>query len=294
MIKLSIQSIICIDGRRVALWDEASRKHIAGARAALVKHLQPVLSSLCCNVKNHGGIKGALKSLQSCLAEFPFAARFDVASYYDSIRHDILLHQLAQTGLPEDGLDTVRQYLEAPDKGQTGVSLTAGGSLSSLLGALYLCKLDKAFEVLSAGKLIFYRCYMDDIVILAKTRRKMRQAILLVYRILGEVGMRAHKKQKRFIGRTVKGFDFLGYRLHPGRRLRPSKDSLHRLREHARRLYEQGASITRLRQYVLRWWRWFWGVLEGLVCVKGGMKRYWVHVRIQLDINGKIAVKRPL
>jgi hypothetical protein len=101
--------------------------------------------------------------------------------------------------------------------------------------------------------------------------------------------MRAYKKQKRFIGRTVKGFDFLGYRLHPGRRLRPSKDSLHRVREHARRLYEQGASVTRLRQYVLRWWRWFWGGLEGLVCAKGGMKRYWVHIRIHLDIHGKMA-----
>jgi hypothetical protein len=58
---------------------------------------------------------------------------------------------------------------------------------------------------------------------------------------------------------------------------------------HARRLYEQGASVTRLRQYVLRWWRWFWGGLEGLVCAKGGMKRYWVHIRIHLDIHGKMA-----
>ncbi len=130
-----------------------------------------------------------------------------------------------------------------------------------------------------AGGRIFYRRYMDDIIILAKTRNLLRTAIRTVHRSLGPLMLRLHDKQKRHIGKTAGGFDFLGYRLHPDRLLRRSSESLRRLKERARRLYEQGASMTRLRLYVVMWWRWLLGGwVDGLVCRKGGVKRYWVRV----------------
>ncbi|NTU54157.1 MAG: hypothetical protein HGA97_10765 [Chlorobiaceae bacterium] len=91
---------------------------------------------------------------------------------------------------------------------------------------------------------------------------------------------------KRFIGRTEKGFDFLGHQIHPDRKLRPSATGLHRMTERARRLYEQGASITRLWQYVTRWHRWILGGLDTLVTTKGGVTRYWVYVLKHLHISG--------
>ncbi len=75
-----------------------------------------------------------------------------------------------------------------------------------------------------------------------------------------------------------KGFDFLGYQIHPSRRLRPSVESLRRLVVRAGRLYEQGADIRRLWQYVTRWTRWLWSGLDGLVSRGGGVKRYMVYV----------------
>ncbi len=48
---------------------------------------------------------------------------------------------------------------------------------------------------------------MDDVVVLAKTRWRLRRAIRLVHQILGELKMQVHKK-KRFIGTTIQGFDF--------------------------------------------------------------------------------------
>ncbi|WP_409199221.1 hypothetical protein [Methanospirillum lacunae] len=42
--------------------------------------------------------------------------------------------------------------------------------------------------------------------------------------------MQVHKK-KRCIGQTIQGFDFLGYTIHPFRRLRPSGESTRRLHE---------------------------------------------------------------
>jgi len=52
-----------------------------------------------------------------------------------------------------------------------------------------------------------------------------------------------------------KGFDFLGYHIHPSRRLCPLAESLRRIVVRAARLYKQGGDIDRLRQYVMRWAR---------------------------------------
>jgi RNA-directed DNA polymerase len=282
---LTIQDIGYVNGRRVAFWDASSRKVIASVKSVLEEHLRLFLSKLCTHTKGHGGVKGTIRSLQSRIQGFPFVARFDVASYYDSIDHAIMLNQFEKAGLPLDVLSVVRQYLELPDTERSGYGLIAGGSLSPLLGSLYMLSLDKSFEVLSADGRIFYRRYMDDIVILAATRTRLRSAIRLVHRKLNALGLQLHDKQKRFIGRTSKGFDFLGYRLHQNRLLRPSAKSVRHLKEHARRLYERGASMTRLRQYVYRWRQWLWGGLASLVCRKGGWKRYWVWVKIHLNIG---------
>ncbi len=91
---------------------------------------------------------------------------------------------------------------------------------------------------------------------------------------------------KRYIGRTEKGFDFLGYQIHPNRKLRPSAVSLQRLTQRARQLYERGVSVERLWQYVKRWYRWLHGNLADLVTTKGDINRYWVYVLKHLNITG--------
>ena len=68
---------------------------------------------------------------------------------------------------------------------------------------------------------------------------------------------------------TKGGVDFLGYRIHPDRLLRPALQRLNRLFERARRLHEQGADEHRLRQYVQRWFTWLHSGLRGRVSKKG-------------------------
>ena len=125
---------------------------------------------------------------------------------------------------------------------------------------------------------------MDDVAILAKTRWKLRRAIRLVHHILTGLMMQVHET-KRFIGLTIQGFDFLGYSIHPFRRLRPSDESIRRLQERARRLYEQGAPIERLWRYVSKWCQWLWGGVYGRVTRKGGVRKYWVWVMKALGIS---------
>jgi len=182
-------------------------------------------------------------------------------------------------------MDIVRQYLTLPDMEKTGVGLCAGGSLSPLLGALYLSPLDAAFNEMGEG--ILYRRYMDDFVILTKTRRQLRSAIKMVHQILAGLKQKVRQK-KRFIGRTTAGFDFLGYHLHPHRRLRPSAESINRLLTRSRRLYERGASQARLWRYVCRWCSWLWGGVYGRVSRKGGVRKYCVLVAKELGMDVQI------
>ena len=57
------------------------------------------------------------------------------------------------------------------------------------------------------------------------------------------------------------------------------------LRERARRLYEREGDTVRLRQYVLRWWWWHLGGLDGMVSRKGGLRRIERLVFHWLDIH---------
>jgi len=83
--------------------------------------------------------------------------------------------------------------------------------LSPFLGAVYLSPLDSAMEKLCIKKKIFYIRYVDDVVILAKSRWDLRKSLKVLYSVLSQLKLKVHTEEKRFIGRTDKEFSFLGY-----------------------------------------------------------------------------------
>ena len=282
---LALRNLWHKDGHRFARWSARSANLLKKAKQPLLRTLQPALCRTCMHVKGNGGVKRALRIIGMQADRYPYVARFDIAAYYESIDHAVLRRLLAATGADERLRCLVGEYLELPDASGTGKGMVAGGAISPLLGALYLHPLDMAMEEIERNGRILYRRFMDDFMILAESRRQLRRAIRTVHRVLADLQLTLHP-MKRFIGRTSKGFDFLGYQIQPGRKLRPSPTSLHRLTERARRLYEQGASLTRLRQYVSRWHLWLMGGLDDLVSKKGGSTRYWVYVLKHLHITG--------
>ncbi len=160
-----------LEGRKMARWDEASRAQCVTARARLAVHLADHIPRSCTHLKGHGSVKGAIRTLQRDLPDAPFVARFDIASYYQSMRHDVLLGQLRATGAGDEDVAVVRDYLALPDTRHTGRGMVASGGLSPLLGGLYLAPLDHAMDRLKArGQLVEYVRYMDDVVLLAKSR----------------------------------------------------------------------------------------------------------------------------
>ena len=176
-------------------------------------------------------------------------------SYYASIEHDILFAQLQEHIDDPRLLDLLWQYMRRTvyDDGlyediEQGISL--GFPLSPLMGALFLDVLDRRME---ATGLCYVR-FMDDWVILAPTRWKLRKAVRIVNQTLCELQVHQHP-DKTFVGRIDRGFDFLGYQFEPDR-LTVAEKTQKKFVDKVRQLYEQGADSVRIGEYVRRWCIW--------------------------------------
>ena len=142
--------------------------------------------------------------------QYRYVARFDIRSYYESMNHAVLLKLLEDAGIAAEGYALVQDYLSLPDRKLTGCGMVAGGSISPLLGAVYLTPLDRAMERLQPRHDIRYQRFMDDYLIFAPTRHKLKAALRCMYRVLDQLKLTVHP-DKRSIGTTHRGVDFLGY-----------------------------------------------------------------------------------
>lgn len=101
---------------------------------------------------------------------------------------------------------------------------------------------------------------MDDILVLASTRWKLRRAVKIVNQQLAALELEKHP-DKTFIGRIEKGFDFLGYHFSRAG-LSVAETSIAKFVERSTRLYEQSRNADRalrLGHYVRRWLGWVQG-----------------------------------
>jgi hypothetical protein len=213
------------------------------------------LSKTCYHIKGNGGLKGAVRDVVKQLPKYKFFCKTDVKSYYDSIDHFTLLMKLHDYITDKKIIDYVWQFLNRTVEWgglyrDMKRGIPRGASLSPLLGAFYLLDLDKKMEKLD----VKYIRYMDDILILAKTRWKLRKAIRVLNKTFNKLGLEQHP-DKTLIGRSERGFDFLGYFLKPGS-LSVANTTIKRFKQRIARLYEQGADINRIRDYVKKWLQW--------------------------------------
>ena len=237
---------------------QTERKAVWGAQDALVlkwvalsiQHLLP-LHPACEHVKGHGGGKRSVTTLNALLTEkktdgraYPWVCRADIRGYYRHINKATLMQQVRQHVACPVLRDLVHQYIHytVEDGGtfhtpQTGIS--RGCPLSPLMGALHLYDMDAHF---SRQKHIHYARYMDDIIILAKSRWQLRKHTRQLKQWFSEYGFEAHP-DKTFIGRTDRGFDWMGAWLtHEGvTDIAPRAKANHR--EKVRRLYERLARV---------------------------------------------------
>ena len=258
------------------LWQAQDALVLKTLTLHLEEQLRPVLSDciyhLAGNDGTKKGAKAAIRAVYAAVPRYRFVLRTDVKGYYAAIQHDLLLAQLAQYVDEPAVLRLCRNFLEHTvcDDGhlydlRQGISL--GCPLSPLLGALFLKPLDDAM----LQRELFYVRYMDDWVVMAPTRWKLRRAIAAMNRCLEALRLEKHP-DKTSIGQTCQGFDFLGYHFllrHQGAPadgreadttpqvlLMPAQKTVNNFLHKCARLYEQGADHDRIGCYSRLWLRW--------------------------------------
>jgi RNA-directed DNA polymerase len=158
----------------------------------------------------------------------------DLASYFDTVRHDLLLKKVADRVRDKQVLRLLKLMLKA--SGKRGVP--QGGVISPLLSNLYLNEVDRMLErakaVTRQGRYTYieYARFADDLVILVDGYRKWRWLANAAYRRLLEELAKLDVQLNRDKTRRVdlargEDFDFLG-----------SVCGIRRPRRPARRCYE--------------------------------------------------------
>ena len=196
-----------------------------------------------------------------------FIYKTDVYSYYASINHEILIQQIKAIGWPDDLLDIVIAYckrtiLRLGPSLHCESSIPKGGSLSPVLGALYLTPLDHVMERWSARGDCFYARFQDDIILMSTKRHVLRRMRKAMFKILDDLRLTL-RPEKTFVGRSHKGFDLLGYHI-TRQGLTPNQTTQKKAFEEGKRRYAQGGTKP-LQDYLKRWRTWVHAGLPSIV-----------------------------
>ncbi|HIE1061100.1 TPA: reverse transcriptase domain-containing protein [Serratia marcescens] len=220
----------------------------------------------CHHLRGHGGVSGSVAMVSAAWrsGQWRYVYRTDIRGYYRHIlkpQVDALLCRYVDNAACRD---LCRQWLyysiddggeiTTPEKG-----ICRGSALSPLIGGSLLWHIDLYF---AARAELFYARYMDDFILLAKTRWHLRKAVKSLHQYFDLGGFETHP-DKTQLGKIEQGFDWLGIAYSPlGPRISPR--ALENHRERLARLYEQ-ARYRRLsktetdalvREYEARWVKW--------------------------------------
>jgi RNA-directed DNA polymerase len=285
---LPLSVVIKADGETLHLWASQDALVLKVLAMALPDTL--ALSPLCTHIKGHGGLKATASALQAALPDYTYVMKSDVKGYYASIDHTILLRQLDKDIADPFIWRLLVQFVKrSVERDGTFKSITCGISrgcpLSPVIAAYYLTSLDKQME---GDPRYFYRRYMDDVIVLAKTRWHLRKAVRTVNQHFHQLKVE-QAPDKTFIGKISKGFDFLGYHFD-GKQLTVAAKTIEKHVLHHRQLYEQlrmkkATSIemaTVLGLYVKRWQRWAAAGLQG---IKIGVYEQILYQQVLMQIG---------
>ncbi|MDO8621500.1 MAG: group II intron reverse transcriptase/maturase [Candidatus Levybacteria bacterium] len=151
----------------------------------------------------------------------------DLAAYFDSVRHDLLLAKVARRVNDRDILHLVKLMLKAA--GKRGVP--QGGVLSPLLSNIYLTEVDamleraKAVTANGTHTYVEYARYADDLVILVHNDRRQDWLVEAVHQRLREelatLDVRLNEEKSRIVDLSRgESFGFLGFDFRRVRSLR--------------------------------------------------------------------------
>ncbi|HTT88046.1 MAG TPA: group II intron reverse transcriptase/maturase, partial [Acidimicrobiales bacterium] len=200
----------------------------------------------------------------------------DIASFFDSIRPDVLRAALEERISDRRILEMLMGWLRSGV--WTGTALIhpesgtpQGGVISPLMANAVLHRLDRTWHE-HHRRLGFLVRYADDLVILCPTKERAEQALATLAQILAELGLSLAKAKTLLVDLRVPkaGFDFLGFHhrrvesfTHKGRYFcarwpseRAVRRAKERIRSHTDRRWLMrpvGDVVERLNLFLLGW-----------------------------------------
>lgn len=210
----------------------------------------------CYNLAGNGELQGGVKTVEQYLPEYKYVIKSDVASYYETTNHSNLMQEIKKIIKVKKVISLIQQYLKRCDilDGETPFSkprYTQGQLIISTYGCLSLeIPVDAVVE-----KDCAYVRYMDDWAILTKTRCSLRCMVKKMHGVIQALKFKL-AKDKTFIGKIGRGFDFLGYRFSNEGIIGLAARTIQNFLQRIAKLYEQNAGDLRISQYVRNWTAW--------------------------------------
>ena len=155
---------------------------------------------------------------RSLLRRMSTVIEVDLARYFDAIRHDLLLQQIARRVQDPAVLHLVKQILKAGGK----IGVPQGGPFSPLAANIYLNEVDWAFDAIRRQttqgpyEAVNYHRFADDIVITVSGHHTKRgwaaRALQRLREHLSRLGVEVNPEKTKVVD-TVRGetFAFLGF-----------------------------------------------------------------------------------
>lgn len=230
---------------------------------AIVQVLQPIYEPLFSENSygfrpKRGAHQAISKALEYYNEGYTQVVDLDLAKYFDTVNHDILIDMLREQIKDERVISLIRKYLKSGVMINGLVSPTTegtpqGGNLSPLLSNIYLTAFDKLLE--SRGHK-FVR-YADDCNIYVKSRRAAERVMVNCVKFLeGKLKLKVNQ-QKSQVGSPLK-LKFLGFSLYKtGKKagIRPHGKSIKRFKDKIRELTsrKQARSVQNILQRIKRY-----------------------------------------
>ena len=183
--------------------------------AAIGPHLERGMDPDSFGCRTGKGTDAALARAVTLARRHPWALRADVAAFFASVPHDPLLDQLARLFKDRRLVALVERILRAgagrPEPGSPpGRGLPIGHLTSQWFANLYLTPLDHALRALPEARGLVR--YMDDVIVLGRTRADLRRVRTALETALGALGLTTNTRVTQ-AHRTRDGFPFLGFRV---------------------------------------------------------------------------------
>ena len=152
-------------------------------------------------------VQKTMKHCKNIWGEY-YILKMDIKKYFENIQKDIL-YEILKRKIKDKKILWLTKEIIYSNKGKTGLPI--GNYTSQMYANIYLNELDQ--YVKHNLKCKYYFRYMDDGIILLKTKKKAKEILEAVQKFLKEK-LKLELNQKTQIFKNKQGVNFCGYKIN--------------------------------------------------------------------------------